>query len=509
MDMIARVYVHRDFLSPAMRKAVDAGERGRTLAQYVHRDKMQQVFEMCRRAHVDFRERFAGAQETMKRLSDGTADVRLVLADSHLVDEAEALVQRSQDVFDRISDAVATLESPATDSDGILQELRHSDTALRDNLIAITDIKNAYTEQCMRGLRQISLLNNDLIHFPASLTALQNSIRAKTSFVHLQKLHNMIYFYGATLIEIVRRKEFGRFFYQRAQVILEVMAKLSSSERKRRQLYRGEIDGQIPWDISGMKDPVPSIDFSPTGGNELDDVYSLERSDVDDLLHVLDDLEHFAETLNDKDEALQALHETRAGLEKLISKMDSLESGFDRIAERSLLSSSRLASSRRRCKLHVDEQAFQELHEQLRDVQHSKLVQETASNEERSTLQAEIKQLKGRLDGTDQDRADRSERELQQVRAQLESEATARRILEDRHAEMLADIDTSRRELAQALAEATNQTKSAEVLRQQLAQARSEFEDVKALEARNSAKVASLLQDQEDTFRNLESQARL
>lgn len=55
----------------------------------------------------------------------------------------------------------------------------------------------------------------------------------------------MLYAYGATVIEIVRRKEFcafklaclqpintdtddtARFFYQRAQSILEVMAKLS------------------------------------------------------------------------------------------------------------------------------------------------------------------------------------------------------------------------------------------------------------------------------------------
>lgn len=55
----------------------------------------------------------------------------------------------------------------------------------------------------------------------------------------------MIHAYGATVIEVVRRKEFSefsshdllvalvlmrsaaRFFYQRAQTILEVMAKLS------------------------------------------------------------------------------------------------------------------------------------------------------------------------------------------------------------------------------------------------------------------------------------------
>ena len=94
-------------------------------------------------------------------------------------------------------------------------------------------------------LRQISALNHDLIELRQLLTSLQGGLKAKTSFSHIQRLHNMLYAYGATVIEIVRRKEFGtstrlrvcmtdsltacsaRFFYQRAQSILEVMAKLS------------------------------------------------------------------------------------------------------------------------------------------------------------------------------------------------------------------------------------------------------------------------------------------
>lgn len=52
------------------------------------------------------------------------------------------------------------------------------------------------------------------------------------------------------------------------------------------------------------------------------------------LLKVLDDIEHFAQTSQDP-AALGSVREARAGLEKLIAKMDSLESSFDRIAERS------------------------------------------------------------------------------------------------------------------------------------------------------------------------------
>ena len=87
-------------------------------------------------------------------------------------------------------------------------------------------------------------------------------------------------------------------------------------------------------------------------------------------MHVLDDLEHFAEASRDS-AALASVREARSGLDKLIAKMDSLESGFDRIAERScealgvyfyvrlqltcvhvlfpVLSASRLSNHRRRC----------------------------------------------------------------------------------------------------------------------------------------------------------------
>ena len=51
-------------------------------------------------------------------------------------------------------------------------------------------------------------------------------------------------------------------------------------------------------------------------------------------MRVLDDLERFAREAQSPD-ALESIREARAGIEKLINKMDTLEAGFDRIAERS------------------------------------------------------------------------------------------------------------------------------------------------------------------------------
>jgi hypothetical protein len=75
-------------------------------------------------------------------------------------------------------------------------------------------VQNLYTHQCITALRHISTLNNEIIHLPPMLASLQASFRAKTSFPHIQRLHNMLYAYGATIVEIVRRKEFcGLHFY--------------------------------------------------------------------------------------------------------------------------------------------------------------------------------------------------------------------------------------------------------------------------------------------------------
>ena len=51
LDIIAQVEVHREFLSTALKIAIDGGEKPRTLGNYVNRDKMVEVGKNCRRVH--------------------------------------------------------------------------------------------------------------------------------------------------------------------------------------------------------------------------------------------------------------------------------------------------------------------------------------------------------------------------------------------------------------------------------------------------------------------------
>jgi len=51
LEMASRVQIHREFMSSAVQRAMDAGSRARTLGDYVSAEKMRHVAETCRRTH--------------------------------------------------------------------------------------------------------------------------------------------------------------------------------------------------------------------------------------------------------------------------------------------------------------------------------------------------------------------------------------------------------------------------------------------------------------------------
>jgi autophagy-related protein 11 len=51
LDIISRVRIHTEFVSPAVRKAIESGDKPRTLGDYVSNVKMKQVADTCARTH--------------------------------------------------------------------------------------------------------------------------------------------------------------------------------------------------------------------------------------------------------------------------------------------------------------------------------------------------------------------------------------------------------------------------------------------------------------------------
>ncbi|KAH9168260.1 hypothetical protein EDB89DRAFT_1909432 [Lactarius sanguifluus] len=368
-ELASRVQIHREFLPPAVQRAMDAGGPARTLDHYVSGERIRRAVEECR----DLQERLRHIEATVKQLVDGATDVRSICADARSLDTAIALELSSQGLHSRITEVTSPLDVLVVNVEPILQG------------------KNAYTSQCLRAFRQIHTLNAGLVALPDDFTGLRASLETKGTFSDIERLHNMVYAYGATMVEVVRRKEFSRLFHRKCQGFSEVMSNLSAAETERRQAFRDEILGQLPFDLIGMNEALPSVEISVSGG-ETNNHHTLERHNINDLLRVLEDSRRAP---NDNEAVPVRAQEVCKNLKGLVDKIDALESGFTDQVERS-----RTSSAVRPFPSEVTGDRF-------------------------LAVFSSPKQAVSRI-------PQGLERELSLARAKLENETTARRALEDR-----------------------------------------------------------------------------
>ncbi|KAH8828988.1 putative peripheral membrane protein [Flagelloscypha sp. PMI_526] len=461
-------------------RAMKAGDRARTLGDYVNPNKMVQVGLTSRKTHEQLRADYDELEKTINSLSQGADEVRQEIQANPevcLLDDAASAYTLAQGIYDSIAENSSLLDSvgDSEESDSSLQEFRMKDTTMRDQVLRITQLKNTYTAHLIQVLQHITILNSTLSQIPDSLVLLQGNIRntvrgtgggGASGFGHIQRLHRMPYAYSATVVEVVRRKEFARFFYSRAQNVLEVIGKISTAERKRRLAFRSEVHGQLPFEVRGLDDPIPHVElvFTPPPA-------SLDEDDGTPKL-------------------------TRTDWRRWTGMEDAWEKGVERQSENCyflVLSSSKASIYRHsRRSTSYDDQAYQELTELLR------LAQERRHPGPKNVVHSRLnypalttsKSMQGRNNP--------------HIKQQYESELNARRATEDRHSALSNDFDALKKEHGRALADAKSQAQLAESLRSDLAEARAQHAELARMEDLNSKRVQDLLQEQQSILRNLD-----
>ncbi len=162
----------------------------------------------------------------------------------------------------------------------------------------------------------------------------------------------------------------------------------------------------------------------------------------------------------------------------------------------------------------IDDSALQELANHNSVLRREKSDQDSAFAREKEQLTSEIARLKAEARSAsselqrERERVASLEQDVTSLKHERESDAQARKVLEQRNAELLADLQSLRKGQAEALSDATDKAKDVETLRLELSRTRKEFEEVKDMEGNHSNMIAQLLEDQTVTLRNLE-EARL
>ncbi|CAO1631138.1 unnamed protein product [Parajaminaea phylloscopi] len=337
--------------------ASNAGTSKRTLGDFVSRVKMGAVAEACNRVYLELKSRLEEIQCHASQLETDTADLRSEVDGADVSPSTETLQQATQ-ALDRAEKLVAFLvETCSPDVHGwpvadkldeqamdrvasATSELFELDGVVEVGMSRLTADKNDMMARSLALLSDISSLQSDFADLSASLTAFGGELHSNRvdGFRHLARLSNMLWAYGATIIEAVRRREFSKHFLSKSHALAELMARVSAREKKRRLRYHGEVAGQLPWEVKGMDESPPSLEISTTKARGA--TPELERRDIDTLISLIEEIE---KTLRQADEisgdsaSAHHLIQVKETLRQLAARLDEMDDEFAALVEDNLL----------------------------------------------------------------------------------------------------------------------------------------------------------------------------
>ncbi|EPQ25874.1 uncharacterized protein PFL1_06548 [Pseudozyma flocculosa PF-1] len=341
-----------------------AAGKERHLGDYVSRVKMNAVADACARVYSELRDRITALEESRHQLDADTEALSREVEATDVAPSADTLHEASEAAaraaellrfidascspndqgwpatYDRLDDATYDEVVAATD------ELVLLDDVARQSALRLVQDRNDMLARCLELLQDISSLQSEFADLGAGLAAVDADLHSNKvdGFKHLHRLKNMLWAYGATVLEVVRRREFARHFLSKSQALAELMAKLSATERKRRQRYRSNVFGQLPWEVKGMEELAPALEITTarTGGSDGGGgVAELGREDLEALLQLLDAVERRLVEEEGAEaaatEVASPIQEVKVALQRLMVVLDDWEGEFAFLVHTQLL----------------------------------------------------------------------------------------------------------------------------------------------------------------------------
>lgn len=333
-----------------------APARRRTLGDYVSAAKMHTVANVCERELRALLERHAQARETEAQLARDLGELCAEIRPFH----AEPTHATRKDVAAAAERARAArtlleqrcrpdengwpvadkLDASALDAlDDAVHELTEAEQVVREGVACVMADRNEIMARNLNLVQDMSSLQSDFAALGEALAELDADFGpAKLDgFKHLERLKKMLWAYGASVIEAVRRREYARFFIGKAQSLAELVAHVSEEEQERRRRFYQDVAAQLPWEVVGLDGVLPSLDITASrrSGSESDDA-AFDRTDIAAFFSMLDSVEQElvrAGALHD----VNPIAEARDALASTLREMDDAEDRFGESVRRVLL----------------------------------------------------------------------------------------------------------------------------------------------------------------------------
>jgi autophagy-related protein 11 len=110
------------------------------------------------------------------------------------------------------------------------------------------------------------------------IQTLDSDLKTSAAFPHLQRLHVLPFAYAATVIEVVRRKEFSSALTAWTDRLARSFATFADNEGSRRKEIRANVL-QLPFTVA-LDDTTPRFDLSISTGSEGLAGYNITKGDL-------------------------------------------------------------------------------------------------------------------------------------------------------------------------------------------------------------------------------------
>ncbi|SJX63570.1 related to ATG11-required for mitophagy [Sporisorium reilianum f. sp. reilianum] len=334
-----------------------AKPKHRTLGDYISKSKMSAVADACNRVYSELRERIERIDSDLSLIRNDTLGLSEEV-ESTTPEVADETYQRVLEAEARTRQLHAFIHSTCSpDSQGwpvadkidaetfdeiarSANELMLLDEVVREGVQRLTQDRNDILERSLHLLIDISGIQSEFTETGSLLAAVDADLHSNKldGFKHLHRLKNMLWAYGATVVEVVRRREFAKHFLGKSQSLAELMAKVSASEWKRRQFYRTDVSSLLPWEVKGMDDKPPSLEIT-TPRVSSEGMADLGMTDLQSLYELLDQVDQRLRQESDGAEqgADSPIPEVKAALQALAAALQDLDDEFIHLVHHQLL----------------------------------------------------------------------------------------------------------------------------------------------------------------------------
>jgi hypothetical protein len=232
--------------------------------------------------------------------------------------------------------------------DEYIPEITRLDRYVRETVVYFSDSKVIH--QCLPQLHLTQVLQTKLqaiSHYQSMIASVTPTITTLTNALNMQSeallqllhVHRMAPAWGATLVEVVRRKEYVKIFLQKSKEMADILNQFRAQEQRRRDTFKGEIFRYVPQGlILGLEDTPPYCEISISNTKDtlpvlgMEDITAFER-----LVNTIrqSQTSRGSQGAVDSSVASDSISKLQATMMKMTPQLEHINADFEKIVAKS------------------------------------------------------------------------------------------------------------------------------------------------------------------------------